>query len=151
VGAEAARITKFNPKKYEKLAIKYDEVFPTIKDWLANCDHIVGHNILGFDVYLIQEYYKKMNEPFMHLLEKFIDTNCIAKGIKMGIPYKPEENFVEYQYRLYNKRQRGVKTNLKVLIKEYNISCDESKLHDALYDLEQNAKVWDKLKYQLEF
>ncbi len=54
VGREAARITKFNIKKYKARAIAHDQVFPTMEDWLDNADYIIGHNILGFDVYLIK-------------------------------------------------------------------------------------------------
>ena len=30
-----------------------------MKDWLEDTDYIVGHNILGFDAYLISEFYKR--------------------------------------------------------------------------------------------
>ena len=39
---------------------------------------------------------------------------------------------------------------MKILAKENDIEFDENKLHDALYDLEINLKVWNKLKYQIE-
>ena len=150
VSADAARLTGFNKKKYERLALSYDEIFATVRDWLDNADYILGHNILGFDVYLIKEYYRKMKVSDKHLLQKYIDTNALAKAIKLGTPYKEDDSLIEYQYRAYNKKKRGVRTHLKVLIKEYNISCDESKLHDALYDLEVNLQVWNKLKHQVE-
>ena len=57
VSKEAARITRFSPISYRKRAVPFEGVFPTIDDWLTNCDYIVGHNILGFDLYLIRDFY----------------------------------------------------------------------------------------------
>ena len=100
VGKEAARITRFSPSKYKQKAIPHAEIFPTIEDWLDNADYIVGHNILGFDIYLIKGYYEKMGVDYKHLLPKIIDTNCIARGFKMGIPFKRDESFLTYQYKI---------------------------------------------------
>ena len=49
-----------------------------------------------------------------------------------------------------SKRVKGVRTNLTALGKEYNISHDYEKLHDALVDLELNLKVWNKLKWEID-
>ena len=56
VSKEAARITGFSQKKYKEKSIPIDEVFPTLEDWLENCDYILGHNILGFDIFLIKKH-----------------------------------------------------------------------------------------------
>ena len=150
VSPEAARITGFNKKKYERLAEPYDELFPTINDWLTSADYIVGHNILGFDNHLLKEYYRKMGVSDSHLLEKFLDTNALAKCIKFGLPYQKGESLIEYQYRAHNKRKKGVRTSLNALAKEYNIEIDKEKRHDALYDLHVNLMVWNKLKHNIE-
>ena len=107
-------------------------------------------NIIGFDIYLIKEMYKMFGEDYKHLVPKLIDTNCIARGVKMEIPYKPEEDFTEYQYRIVNTRRKGVRSSLTALGKEFNIDHDYDKLHNAIVDLELNLKVWNKLKYALE-
>ena len=44
----------------DKKGIAPEEAFPTIQDWLDNCDYIVGHNVLGFDIYLIKDLYENM-------------------------------------------------------------------------------------------
>lgn len=150
VGAEAARITRFDHKKYLEKALPIEEIFPTIEDWLDNADYIVGHNILGFDIYLIKGFYEYNGKSYEHLLPKIIDTNSLAKGVKLGLPYDPDEPFLEYQYRMMHKRKKGVRTNLKGLAKDYNLSFDENKLHDAIVDLELNLKVWNKLKWQAQ-
>ena len=150
VGKEAARITRFSPTQYKKRAIPYKEVFPTIKDWLENCDYIIGHNILGFDIYLIKDYYEAMGENYHHLMSKIIDTNSLARGIKYGILPKQEENLLSYQYKILHTRRKGVKSSLVALGKEYEIDFDPDKLHEAVYDLELNLKVWNKIKWQIE-
>lgn len=146
----AARITKYDPKKVERLGLAPEEVFPTVKDWLDNCDYILGHNTLGFDIYLIKEFYKMMGARCDHLYPKFIDTNCLARGMKMGLPLKKDDDLLEYQYRAYNKKAKGVKTNMTALGKEFDIQHDYDNLHDAIVDLELNLKIWNKLKYMIE-
>ena len=93
-------------------------------------------NILGFDIYLIKELYKMHGADYKPLVPKIIDTNCIARGIKMDIPYKAGEDFLEYQYRIYNTRRKGIKTNMTALGKEFDIKHDYENLHNALVDLE---------------
>ena len=59
IGSEAARITNYNPKVVRDKGLKPDEVFPTIEDWLDNADYILGHNIIGFDMFLIKDFYDR--------------------------------------------------------------------------------------------
>ena len=58
IGKLMADIGKITFDTLEKFSIPYDEIFPTIRDWLDNCDYIVGHNTLGFDIYLLKDYYQ---------------------------------------------------------------------------------------------
>lgn len=150
ISDDAARITRYDQKKIDKIGLSPEEVFPTVEEWLNKADYIVGHNVIAFDVYLIRDYYKYMKKSATNLYEKFIDTNAIAKGIKLGFPFKNGDNLQEYQYRAYHKKQKGIKTNLTALGKEMSIDHDYDNLHDALVDLELNLKVWNKLKYQIE-
>ena len=52
---------------------------------------------------------------------------------------------------MLNVRKRGMRTSLGALGKSNNIKHNYEKLHDALVDLELNIKVWNKLKYQIDF
>ena len=150
VSKEAARITRFNYKKHEKISIHIDEIFPTLDDWLNNCDHIVGHNLLGFDMYLIKGIYERAGKEYRHLMPKIIDTLSIARGEKIGEEYRPKDNFLEYQYKMINVIRKGMRTSLSALGKQFDIDHDYDNLHDALVDLELNLKVWNKLKWRLE-
>jgi hypothetical protein len=91
-----------------------------------------------------------MGKPYKHLVEKVIDTNCIAKGLKLGNYYKPNENFLEYQYKMYSARKKGMRTNLAALGREYEIKHDSENLHEAIVDLELNIKVWNKIKWMID-
>ena len=151
IGEEAARITRYSDKAMQKKGIPPEEAFPTVRDWLDNADHIIGHNILGFDIYLIKDYYKHMGLDYKHLMHKIIDTNCLARGIKYDLPYKQEQGLLTYQYKVVHERRRkGVRSSLSYMGKEFNIEHDYSKLHNALVDLELNVKVWNKLKWQID-
>ena len=150
ISEDAARITRYDQRKIDKIGVAPEEVFPTIQDWLDNSDFIVGHNVLGFDIYLIKDLYEIHGADWKPLVSKFIDTNCLARGIKFGAEYRQGDDLLAYQYRMYHTRKKGVRTNLTALGKEYQIEHNYDKLHDALVDLELNIKVWDKLKWQIE-
>ena len=150
ISEDARRITRYPEELIRSTGKKFDDVFGTISDWLDNSDYIVGHNILGFDVYLIKEMYLLKNRNIKHLVNKFIDTNCLAKGIKYGISKMPKESLIEYQYKLSHTYKKGIKTNLTALGKDYSIDHDYENLHNAIVDLDLNLKVWNKIKFQVE-
>jgi len=150
ISKEAKFITKYNEKEVKSKSVPPEKALPDIKKWLNECDHIVGHNILGFDIYIIKWMFEYMNAPYQHLTPKVIDTNCLAKGLKMQMPYDNKSDFLAYQYKMYHTRRKGVRTRLEYLAKEMEIKHDETKLHDAIVDLELNFKVWKKLKWQIE-
>jgi len=150
VSKEAARITGFSQTKYNKLAIHISEIFPTIEKWLDEADHIVGHNVLNFDLHLIIEMYRMMGKSHDHLAPKVIDTLSLARGVKMELPYKKSEDLLAYQYRMSNKRKKGMRNTLKALGEQFGIQHDYENLHDAIVDLQLNLKVWNQLKYMIE-
>lgn len=151
IGKEAAVITKFDPVLHRKLAVLPEQAFPRFWPMLESADYIVMHNGLKFDLYLLKDYARMMDKSWKWMMPKILDTKSIAQGIKMNIPYKPKDgSFLEYQYRMANIIAHGVKTRLALLGKEYGISHDYDRLHDAIVDLELNLKVWNKLKFQVE-
>lgn len=150
ISEDAKRITRYSQDKVDRLGKTFDQVFPIIENWLDSCDYLMGHNILGFDIYLIKEMYLLKGKRIDHLVEKIIDTNCIAKGIKFPVEKMPNEDLIDYQYKLLHTRRRGVKTNQTALGKEYKIEHDYERLHDAIVDLELNLKIWNKLKFQID-
>ena len=60
--------------------------------------------------------------------------------------WKPDrENILAWQYKVQNTPRKGIKTNLGLMSKELKINIDESKQHDANYDLFLNHQVYDKI------
>jgi hypothetical protein len=82
-------------------------------------------------------------------VERIIDTRSLAVAITKDIPVN-KEDFISWQYRLLNHRERGLKTSQAYLLKKYNIDHDTKRLHDALYDIEMNFKVFRKQLFDLE-
>jgi DNA polymerase III epsilon subunit-like protein len=152
ISKEAAEITRFDPTKVEKLGITPESAFKQVSEWLTGCDYIVGHNLLGFDIYLFRMLYKEFGavDLYREIPRKIIDTLSIAKGVKLGLPYDREEDFLAYQYKTYHIIKKGLKCNLRALGKENKIEHDYERLHDALVDLELNLKVWNVLKWQID-
>lgn len=151
IGKEAAVITRFDQQEHDRLAVTPEQAFKKFWNILEEVDYIVMHNGLKFDLYLLKGYAEYMGVPWKFITPKVIDTKSVAQGIKMGIPFRPQEGtYMEYQYRMANIIAHGVKTRLAILGKEYNIEHDYERLHDAIVDLELNLKVWNKLKHQLD-
>ena len=60
-------------------------------------------------------------------------------------------SLLDFQMKMLSIRKKGMRTSLGALGKANGIEHNYDKLHDALIDLELNLKVWDKLKYQIDF
>ena len=73
-----------------------------------------------------------------------IDTNCVAKSIKMNIDFDDSIPMIERMYKLNSVRDRKIKTSLRFLLKENAIIFDEEKLHDSLYDIQKNFELFRK-------
>ena len=151
VSEGAARVTGFSRKEYEKKAEPPDQVWSQFSTALYDEDNlIIGHNLLGFDVYMVNVWRKLMGmQGDYSYLQRIIDTNSLAKAIAKQIPVD-KDNFLPWQYRLINHIERGLKTSQAALLKKYNIDHDPKRLHDALYDIEMNFKVFRKQLFELE-
>ena len=152
IGKEANRITGYSETAFRQKCVPEEEAFETVYRLVEDCDYIVGHNVLGFDIYLLRNWYKKHNKKYNHLPYKVLDTLAIARSIVTEYPFKENEfSLLDFQIKMLNVRKRGMRTSLGALGKSNNIKHNYEKLHDALVDLELNIKVWNKLKYQIDF
>ena len=151
VSEGAAKVTGFSHKEYEKKAESPDQVWCQFSAQLYNEDNLViGQNLLGFDVYIINVWRKLMGmQSDYSFVNRIIDTKSLATAIAKQIPVE-KQNFLPWQYRLLNYRERGLKTSQATLLKKYSIPHDPKRLHDALYDIEMNFKVFRKQLFELE-
>jgi DNA polymerase III epsilon subunit-like protein len=147
----AAKMTGWTKSKYNKKASDSKEILKDFETYLYNEEYInVGHNILGFDIYVHGIYRRCLGlKPDYSYVERSIDTLCLAKAIKNDIKFSKDDNFFNWQYRLNNMVDRKSKKKLIDLCKDYDIEIDENKLHDAMYDIEQNYEVFKKMLWEV--
>ncbi len=151
VSEGAAKITGFTMEAYERRAENPRQVWNDFAKYLLDPEYIIiGQNLLGFDVYMLNVWRKAMGLPSDYsYVERIIDTKSIATAIFKNI--LPEKNnLIAWQYKLLNHREKGLKTSQLTLLKHYDIPHDPKKLHDALYDIEMNFEIFLKQIYDIE-
>ena len=92
----------------------------------------IGHNLLGFDIYMHNIHRKLINPKLksdFSYTENLVDTLCLAKALKKRIRLDKDDDFLAWQYRLNHLIERGLSCNLKQCCKDFDIDFDESKLH----------------------
>jgi DNA polymerase III epsilon subunit-like protein len=149
---EAAQITGWTKRKYEKNAVDPKAPLEHFEKYLYDDDYIkLAHNGLGFDIYIHSIYRQLMGmKPDYSYLNRVIDTNCLAKSVKCEIDYDKNIDLLAWQYKLCHHIKRGVRTSLKQCCKDYDIPFDPKKLHDAMYDIQKNYEVFKKLIWDVE-
>ncbi len=152
ISQEAKDITHFNESVYKQRASDPKEALELFESYLYNKDYIiVGQNVLGFDVYIHNIYRKLMGKKTdFSYVNRIIDTNCIAKAIKKNLKYQKQEDFICWQYKLNDFREKGLKTSIRAQLKDYKIDFDEHMLHNSMYDVRMNFKIFLKQIWQIE-
>lgn len=148
----ARKVTGFKDAKYKKLAQPSDKVLDHFEKFLYDDEYLIlGHNILGFDIYIHNIYRNLLNRQTDYsYLNRCIDTLCIGKAIHKDIQYDSDFNFLSWQFKLNSIYNRGMKLSLGACCKTYDIDLDPSKLHDALYDIQKNYEVFKKMIWNIK-
>lgn len=151
ISPEAAKITGFNKKKYEKNSVDPSKVLSLMEKYLYDKNIIkLGHNLLGFDVYIHSIFRKALGKnPDYSYLDNLIDTLCVAKAIHQDIR-PPKEKLLSWQFKLNSLILRGKKSSINALCKYYDLEVDEKKLHDAIYDVKMNFSIFQKQIWDIE-
>ena len=151
VSKGAAEATGFDPNKIEILGKDPKLVCDKFFSYLYDDSYtILGHNILGYDSYIVNVCRRELgySEDYS-FIDRVIDTHALAKAWKLNLRPLEDENFPAWQYRVIDKKAKGIKTNLKALCEEFGIEFDETKLHAAGYDCEKNHEVFQELVKRL--
>lgn len=154
VSKQAALITGFNWDEYKRKAIPPLEVYNRINPYLQNPDYIIiWHNGLPFDSMIWAILCRAAGMPVDYsYLERSIDTNQCAKMIKRG--FKPDRStlpaFLAQQIKLTGFFERGLKTNLTSMGKEFGIDFDYSTMHIGANDVKCNKLVFNEMLWKLE-
>lgn len=152
VGKGAAAITGFKQWEYEQKSTDKEKAFNQFNDLFLDPDiYIVGHNILGFDLYIYQNWAREMGAQVSwdKFLPRCIDTLALSRAHKLE-QRVDKDNFLLWQYKMLSIRKRGIRTSLSAMAKEFDIDFDSQMLHKADYDIKLNYKVFKKLTWALE-
>lgn len=154
ISEKAAAVTRFDKADYIRRREDPFHVFPKLwQDINDENNLLVGHNILQFDIYILNIYRQKLGLPTDYkFLDRCLDTNALSIAVKKGLQ-PPNANgsvSLSWQYRLLNARERGVKTNMGAMLKHYDIPHESDKLHDAEYDIRKNFELFHKLIQDIE-
>ena len=153
ISEEAKKITRFDYNKYARLAKDPAQILSNFEKYLYDEDYIIiGQNLLGFDVYIHGIYRKLLGKkPDYSYTKRIYDTNCIAKALKKDMkPPSNMDDLIRWQYRLNDFRQKNMRTSIKAQLKQYKIDFDENKLHDSIYDVRMNLKIFYKQLKQVD-
>lgn len=145
---DAERITKFDRNLYERKCEDPKKVLEELLKYLLDPSYIIiGQNILGFDVYVLNIWMKLSGfTPDYSYVSRILDTRSIAMAIGTGYKDLSKDDILA-QYRFLNLRDKKIKSSQGYLLKKYNIDHDPSKLHDALYDIEMTFKIfWEQIQ-----
>ena len=148
----AKKVTGFSYSTYKKRAEPADKTLDHLEEYLYNDDYIkLGHNILGFDIYIHNIYRKLLGRKTDYsYLNRSLDTLCLAKAIAKDIQLNDGDNLLSWQFKLNSIHQRGLRLSLGACCKTYEVDLDPSKLHNALYDIQKNYEVFKKLIWKIE-
>lgn len=152
VSKQAAFLTGFNLADYKRKSRPAAEVLGEIDKYLYDPEYIVvGHNWLGYDCFVHTTWRRLCGKkPDYSYLNKCIDTNCLAKAIKKGIKKPDNVDSLTWQFQLLNFREKGLKTSLGEMCKYFGIPLDETKQHNAVYDIDINYQVFAKEIWEVE-
>lgn len=147
----ARKVTGFKDAKYKKLAQPAEEVLDHFEKYLYDDSYIkLGHNILGFDIYIHNIFRKLLGRKTDYsYLAHSIDTLCLAKAIYKEVELNGSD-FLSWQFKLNSFHERGMRLNLGACCKTYEVDFDPTKLHDALYDIKKNYEVFKKMLWKVK-
>jgi DNA polymerase III epsilon subunit-like protein len=167
ISPEAARVTRFDINHYKNTndqtykvdgkiyqAQSPEEVWKEFEKVFYDPEYrLVGQNIIGFDVFMINVWRSKIGlGPDYSFMRRLIDTRALASAIhqeKTDPPHDLDE-LILWQYRTVGWRKRGKKVSQLALLKHYDIDFDASMLHDGLYDITKNYEIFRKQIFDIE-
>jgi DNA polymerase III epsilon subunit-like protein len=142
---EIAAINHFNYSEYKSKGEDPLSVLQNLLSYILNPEYIVvGQNILGFDVYVLNTMMKKLGlKPDYSYIPRCLDTRAIQMAIGTG-QKTLDRNDPLKQYTFLNHRDKKIKASQGAMLKEYNIPHDPALLHGAIYDVKMTFEILKK-------
>lgn len=150
---EAARVTRFDMKDYLARAEPADDVLKDFETLLFDPEYLIlGHNLIGFDAYLINTWRRLCGrKEDWSFVSRIVDTLCLSRAYRFQIV--PDRNdFIGWQYKMLTMRSRskGMGASLGAMAREFGIEYDERLAHDAGVDIRYNHEVFKRLIWEVE-
>lgn len=137
-----AKLTGFTWETYNARKTAIRPVLEELEADMRDCA-IVGQNILGFDVYMLAVARRMAGLPIDYsYISRVIDTKALSKALNLDIKPDGIRDLILWQYKVLNLEKKAGKNDQLSLLKKYGIKFDESKLHDALYDVHMTNKLF---------
>ena len=148
----ARQVTNFNDAIYQRKAQDPEPILDDFEKYLYDdALLIIGHNLLGFDIYIHNIFRKLLGRKTDYsYLDRVFDTLCLAKAAHEGIQPHKDDSSLSWQLKLNSFYKRGMRLNLGACCKKYDVELDPSKLHDAQYDIQKNYEVFRKIIWEVE-
>lgn len=151
--------THFDKARYEAEAKPPEVVWEEFGSKLYSPEYrSLGHNLLGFDVYMIAVWRRLMGLTPDHswigggARWPLIDTAALAKAYKKR--WTPDSSspdaLLSWMYKCESFNEKGLKTKLGVMCDEFKIEYDEAAAHSSLYDIQRNWLVAKELFWKVE-
>ncbi len=142
----------FDDEKYQRLAKPPEEVFEVFNQYLYDDSYIfVGHNILPYDFPVYRSAALKIGMwKGWSFAERIADTLPLLR--MHYAQEKPDpNNFLASLLKHVGKSPRGSKkATLEAGCREFGIPFDSNEAHNAKYDIDRNALLFNKLTYALD-
>lgn len=153
ISDEIIRITGFNKSEYERRKKPPEEVWNLFKKELFNEERVViGQNLLGYDLFVTGSLQRYLGEkPDYSYLSRIYDTRPIGKAYKEGLNVPTSGDLLSWQYKIIHDRTLKAKASQLYQLKNLGIDFEESRLHDAGYDVECCFKIFLELKKRMNF
>lgn len=151
ISTGARILTKFDYSEYKRRAEDPKKVYEEFAPILYNNQVInIAHNSIGLDYSQVDSWRRAIGivEEDYSFQDHYVDTNCLEKAIRLSL--KPQYPLLEWLFKLDSIIQKGLKTNLPLLSKEYELEADENKFHGALYDSEKTRQLFLKQIFKIE-
>lgn len=153
VNEEAARITRFDKALYLARAEPADKVLADFEQIALDPSYLLlGHNLLGYDVYPWQTWRRLCGRPEdWSFVSRIVDTLCLSRAYRFQIT-PDHSDLLAWQYKMLTVRSKakGMGASLGSMAKAFDIPYDERMAHDAGYDTRVNHDVFKRLIWEVE-
>ncbi len=148
-GKGAAAVTGWTEWEYLKKAKPPEPILESFEKVLFDPTVIsVGANSWNFDIYVHNIYRKLLDKkPDWSYLSRHVDIQTLAKAAFLGIVPPPigTDEWIFFNIKMSNFHQKGLKTNLAHMCREFDIPYDADRHHrEAMYDCEITGAIFHK-------